>query len=259
MKYRKSIAFTIAELCVVLTFIAILIIILLPSLANSRQYSKKALCQANLFQQGRAMQMFVNDNDGWTADPWYFQFGNGNLWTTDWLPMWSRDSKKHPDQPDGTYPDGLLWPYLQTEDVWQCPNIPYNPVYGPWGSGSQYVYWGFPDARWSYTANAQPGYDPGSIPWNIKPERVKPSPTSVFMIFEQWPYDAIAYDNTVNLYNAYYSPGADSLSDCHGGGGNMVFFDGHVEWMHREDDYLQRVSTVQGTLDLCGGYMGFTW
>ena len=259
MKNQKSSAFTITELCVVLTLIALLILILLPSLANSRQYSKKALCQANLLQLGRAMQLFVNDNDGWTTDPWYFQFGNGNLWTTDWLPMWSRDSKKLPDQPDGEYPDGLLWQYLQTEDVWQCPNIPYNPVYGPWGPGSTMVYWGYPDIRWSYIANGQPGYSMQNSPWIVKPERVIPSPASVFMIYEQWPYDAYAFDNTVVLFASSYWPGDESLSDCHNGGGNLVFFDGHVEWMHREDDYLQRVSTWQGTINLCGGHVSFTW
>ena len=259
MKYRKSIAFTIAELCVVLSLIALLILILLPSLANSRQYSKKAYCQANLLQQGRAMQLFVNDNDGWIANPWYFQFGNGNLWGRhDILPMWSRDSKKLPDQPDGTYPDGLLWQYLQTEDVWQCPNIPYTPVYGPWGT-TQNAYWGFPDVRWSYTANGQPGFSMGNNSLIVKQDRVRPSPTSVFMIFEEWPYDKFAFNDSVSLFYTTYTPGKDSLSDCHAGGGNLVFFDGHVEWMHREDDYLQRVSTEEGTINLCGGYVGFYW
>ena len=258
---RKTIGFTLIELLVVISIIALLVATLMPALAAARDQARLVLCMTNLKSQGTATFEYSMDNEGWSPNPWLDQFGNGNLWTQTgppggiytW-PKWSRDSKERPGQPVGQLPDGLLWKYLETEDVWLCPKTPHKRVDGPVAGNTE---WGFPP-YWSYSSNGQPGYSMGNDPWIVKVEKVRPSPGSVSWHFDQYPYDRHAYDNTVSLFAPTYAISDDSVTDYHKGGGTILYFDWHVDWMHREA-YLDKVSTVQGTLMINGGHTSFYW
>jgi prepilin-type N-terminal cleavage/methylation domain-containing protein len=61
-------AFTLVELLVVIGIIAILISVLLPTLAKARQSANFIDCQARLRQMGQAMHIYVNTNKGML--PW---------------------------------------------------------------------------------------------------------------------------------------------------------------------------------------------
>ena len=63
MKKPKLKAFTLIELLVVVAIIALLISILLPSLARARELSKRTVCSANLRGVGQACKIYANDND----------------------------------------------------------------------------------------------------------------------------------------------------------------------------------------------------
>lgn len=56
--------FTLVELLVVISIIALLIAILLPALASVRGTTQRITCGNNLRQQGLAVSIFAEDHDG---------------------------------------------------------------------------------------------------------------------------------------------------------------------------------------------------
>ena len=73
---RRSLrAFTLIELLVVVAIIALLVAILLPSLAKARDQAKSSVCLANLKSISNATNMYAANWDGVLP---------ANVWTTDW-------------------------------------------------------------------------------------------------------------------------------------------------------------------------------
>jgi len=58
-------AVTLVELLFVITMMAFLISLLIPSLKHSMQLAKTTVCQHNLKQVGTSLMMYRYDNDGW--------------------------------------------------------------------------------------------------------------------------------------------------------------------------------------------------
>ena len=64
---RRSPGFTLIELLVVVAIIALLVSILIPSLQHARELGRRALCMSNLHHIGLAIQMYANDNKGYSV------------------------------------------------------------------------------------------------------------------------------------------------------------------------------------------------
>jgi len=76
--------FTLIELLVVIAIIALLMTIMMPALARSRQEARAIGCQSRLSQWGKIFLMYTMDNDG------YFASGSsGKMWTTTLEPYYS--------------------------------------------------------------------------------------------------------------------------------------------------------------------------
>src|SRR5438874_11527922 len=60
---QKRSAFTLVELLVVITIMAILIAILLPALSAARELSRKTTCAANLRGMNQAHLLYLEDNE----------------------------------------------------------------------------------------------------------------------------------------------------------------------------------------------------
>lgn len=72
------------ELLVVVAIIAILAAILLPSLQQAKEKSKRAACMQNMRQVAVALQMLASDNDGWINGINAATDTNGTAMAIDW-------------------------------------------------------------------------------------------------------------------------------------------------------------------------------
>ncbi|MCL2647455.1 MAG: prepilin-type N-terminal cleavage/methylation domain-containing protein [Phycisphaerales bacterium] len=149
-------AFTLIELLVVVAVIALLIALLLPALANAKDYAKLTTCAANLRGIGTGLVVYQSDNDGYvvpsynmggsSADNTYSggyndpldgwapildrdgvipgkRSGQGNIFycpsTVEMLGMADGDTGDDPNKPRGYFE----WPSVRTPDKKNVPPI----------------------------------------------------------------------------------------------------------------------------------------
>ena len=77
---KKSKGFTLVELLVVISIIALLISILVPALSKARKQAKKVLCKSNLRQWGIMVNEYAPDYNGYLPRADYPVAGGRNLW-----------------------------------------------------------------------------------------------------------------------------------------------------------------------------------
>ena len=114
-------AFTLVELLVVIGIIALLIAILLPTLARARQSSKTLVCLSQIRQMQMAQTLYANDNGNWLVQAGLSHGGHdGDHRGLRWL----RDDDDHDH---GDLDDELSWlvalsPYAEEGIVSRCPS-----------------------------------------------------------------------------------------------------------------------------------------
>lgn len=258
MSTAKSRAFTLLELLVVISIIAILISVLLPSLSAAREQSRGVICRTQMRELSAAAVSYTVDYgkfppciDNYTASGW-----DSNKWGLDWLGIGDQNGAfqlGNPLLPDTGNPKGfaaaprfgLLWPYYQNQKAILCP----SDIAGPF-TPNQMIAPG--NGKFSYTMVSVMGIrSPEKINaiTEFTSEQINPSSAPVFV--EEHP-DGMNNMHREGNSGAGINPspdGGDKLISRHGpktarwgiapgsgtpakllqGTSNIGFADGHVD------------------------------
>ena len=172
---EKRTAFTLIELLVVIAIIALLVSILVPSLTRATAMARKAACSAKMSAQGKAVALFVFQNDQYplfAPVPWdqpYFQILDypeaGDGWDWDHAAAWPKTYGvlEYLDL-QGTHETTLNWwaYFWEADEIWDgvlC-NAMDAPAILQWCDGAPQ----FTDTRWKIDYHrAAIGYQ-----WNFR-------------------------------------------------------------------------------------------
>ncbi len=111
--------FTLIELLVVISVISLLVAVLMPVLAVTRQRGKTLLCLSNLRQLAIAAHVYTDNNDGYYPIAYMYKAGypvtTSYAWDFITIKDWSKSEEK-------VIP-GLLWQGRTIEEIQQCPSF----------------------------------------------------------------------------------------------------------------------------------------
>ena len=215
MKKERSKGFTLVELLVVISIIALLLSILMPSLQKAREQAKRIVCMGNIKQLAIGIVLYAEDNNGKTI--------GGKIGSTEM--NYADESLVWQSPPDRILNHGWLceYGYIPKSSVYYCPSMRHilhkeNGEYG-WQNwkvsatgGYSHVISGY-QFRLPNKYGVKAGEDSGLRSFNI----AKHSKISIFSdIF-------------------YYGRGGPN---CHDGMYNIGFIDGHVSFYKDPDNYI---------------------
>ena len=135
MDKRKG--FSLIELLVVISIIALLTSIIIPSLERTRQQAREIVCQSNLRHWGVIFSLYLGDNEGVFCE---FSEDVEHVWTAVMRPYYTNpDICLCPSTPM-SWIDGLLGTFVAWD--WRADDVPddmyeyYADTYGSYGKNS---------------------------------------------------------------------------------------------------------------------------
>ena len=210
-------AFTLIELLVVVTIIAILAAMLLPALGKAKGKARSAFCMNNLHQIGIGVDLYADDYNAWYVPQLY----DGSTTMTDPAMSFMKS------MPAGGVSGGyncwlwLLYPYHKGPGIYICPSAKntYGWTYGMSGGFAVFVANPPPGLSLSYGAPA-----PGSARRGNEPY----TQNKILVIDGR----AGLKDSPLGTSQARYTFWLPKYHDWHHNNGcNILYIDGHVDWM----------------------------
>lgn len=216
MLRKRQHGFTLIELLVVIAIIAILAAILFPIFTTAKAKGQQNACLSNVRQLGMAFATYCDDHGGRFCP--YAQPIPGR-----WRPEWR-------------YWIENIMPYVKNERIFICPSRPlrgYQFIYYWVGYGLNYYYLGS-------NIPGQPGYT-GIVASTIM------TPTKTVFLTDsrgrksvsgdlalKGPYGYYIYSDIATPYGLSEDAYTYEVSDCHNGGANIAWCDGHSSWMKKD-------------------------
>jgi prepilin-type processing-associated H-X9-DG protein/prepilin-type N-terminal cleavage/methylation domain-containing protein len=233
---RRTPAFTLVELLVVIGIIAVLIAVLLPVLRKARESGNAVACMSNLRQISMAGVMFSNAHKGYLIKPWYNDrpLNSGS----------ERWEYRNP-QYGWTY---ILNLSIKNKEVFECPSVRPTQLRGLWTVAGTAGLSDTPEAddipsayrmNWSNFA----GLD------SIKVSRLKDSSRSILFVegsprdpvsqptVTDEPWGHVATWDSVRQGNVDVMVRRNVRHKEHKGRANYGFVDGHVEALTWEETW----------------------
>ena len=216
--------FTLVELLVVVAIIALLMAILLPSLAAAREQAKTLQCASNLRQIGLANMSYASEWNGWHVPLFLWKSpsgGAGPTWFTN--PEFCRQINITTDWPKTMMCRNALLAVSSTGYVSMPRSYGYN-----------YSWWS--PTRGSGWGTAWPDPEPITRQSNVV------NPGAKIMFADSLQY-SLRWDLSGNYNNSDEIPLASwptgplkpETAYRHRKGVNISFWDGHGEWRRRQD------------------------
>jgi prepilin-type N-terminal cleavage/methylation domain-containing protein/prepilin-type processing-associated H-X9-DG protein len=224
-------AFTLVEMLVVISIIAILASLLLPALAMSKKRGQQTKCLSNQKQLGLGMIMYIDDNGG--AFPGIASVHLGYN-SADWI-YWRTNTALYPsiEKSPIMAETGSVNPALLRcpQDVFDAARMTAPTADGPYLYS--YSLTGYGTAAYmGFTGNLNRGMSTiftGKSKFVFKQASVV-NPSRKIMMAEE---PGGARDNPVNtiaINDGRWMPGGDDpLTDRHQGNANVTFADGHAQ------------------------------
>jgi len=258
---RKIKAFTLSELLVVISIIALLLLVLMPALGKTRDQARRILCESNLKTIGMADQMYSEESDDWHVPAYYWDQprdpdGEQRMWFQNPLFVMLADLKgRHNEEDQDIFEEEAISDngYAATDTPqlkdFKCPYDKRTVE-----NGGLHLEQGYMVQGSSYAMNMtnfRPmGWWAPNIVYALKTDQVVKPAEKIHFMDGQW---FVVYIGGAEYKRVWDVIGDrmtgevgewDAASYRHDEGANIAFYDGHVEYWPKERicPYLPKLS-----------------